>query len=154
MLHMACARERSQSETDREICVEPRRESALSGIFEISKVLAAPCRLEVTLTNVVDLLQSFVQMRHGIVSLFDDDGMPDITVGAGWSEGSDERYRMRLPQKAIDQIMATDRPLVAQNVAAEPAFTAADLRCLGRPTISRSPSSVCPFASTKKSSGP
>jgi len=131
MLHMACARERSQSETDREICVEPRRESALSGIFEISKVLAAPCRLEVTLTNVVDLLQSFVQMRHGIVSLFDDDGMPDITVGAGWSEGSDERYRMRLPQKAIDQIMATDRPLVAQNVAAEPAFTAADLEVLG-----------------------
>lgn len=110
---------------------EPLRESALTGIFEISKILTAPCRLEVTLANVVGLLQSFVQMRHGIVSLFDDDGMPDITVGAGWSEGSDERYRMRLPRKAIDEIIATDRPLVAENVAAEPVFSAADREVLG-----------------------
>ncbi|MCP1909329.1 Nif-specific regulatory protein [Bradyrhizobium elkanii] len=133
MLHIASARERpaSHAETDRELSGEPLGESALTGIFEISKVLTAPCRLEVTLANVVGLLQSFVQMRHGIVSLFDDDGMPDITVGAGWSEGSDERYRMRLPRKAIDQIVVTDRPLVAENVAAESAFSAADLEVLG-----------------------
>ncbi|MGY4158174.1 Nif-specific regulatory protein [Bradyrhizobium sp. USDA 4461] len=133
MLHIASARESptSHAETERELSGEPLGESALTGIFEISKVLTAPCRLEVTLANVVGLLQSFVQTRHGIVSLFDDDGMPDITVGAGWSEGSDERYRMRLPQRAIDQIVATDRPLVAENVAAEPAFSAADLEVLG-----------------------
>ncbi|MGY4426477.1 Nif-specific regulatory protein [Bradyrhizobium sp. JR6.1] len=132
MLHIASARERSasQPETERELSIEPLRESALTGIFEISKILTAPCRLEVTLASVVDLLQSFVQMRHGIVSLFDDDGMPEITVGGGWSEGSDERYRMRLP-KAIDQIVATERPLVAENVVAEPAFSAADLEVLG-----------------------
>jgi Nif-specific regulatory protein len=133
MLHIASAREipASHPETERELSGEPLRESALTGIFEISKILTAPCRLEVTLANVVGLLQSFVQMRHGIVSLFDDDGMPDITVGAGWSEGSDDRFRMRLPRKAIDQIVATDRPLVAENVAAEPAFSAADLEVLG-----------------------
>lgn len=133
MLHIASAREipASHPETERELSGEPLRESALTGIFEISKILTAPCRLEVTLANVVGLLQSFVQMRHGIVSLFDDDGMPDITVGAGWSEGSDDRFRMRLPRKAIDQIVATDRPLVAENVAAEAAFSAADLEVLG-----------------------
>ncbi|MGY3443334.1 nif-specific transcriptional activator NifA [Bradyrhizobium sp. USDA 4473] len=133
MLHIASARESpaSHAEAERAISGEPLGESALTGIFEISKVLTAPCRLEVTLANAVGLLQSFVQMRHGIVSLFDDDGMPDITVGAGWTEGSDERYRMRLPQRAIDQIVATDRPLVAENVAAEPAFSAADLEVLG-----------------------
>ncbi|MDA9503790.1 ATPase AAA [Bradyrhizobium sp. CCBAU 11386] len=121
----------SQLEPEHKLSGEPLRESALAGIFEISKILTAPCPLEVTLANVVDLLQSFVQMRHGIVSLFDDDGMPDITVGAGWSEGSDERYRMRLPRKAIDQIVATDRPLVAEDVAAEPAFSADDREVLG-----------------------
>ncbi len=133
MLHIPSSHERpaSQPEPERKLSGEPLRESALTGIFEISKILAAPSRLEVTLANVVDLLQSFVQMRHGIVSLFDDDGMPDITVGAGWSEGSDERYRMRLPRKVIDQIVATDTPLVAENVAAEPAFSAADLEVLG-----------------------
>ncbi|WP_245471262.1 nif-specific transcriptional activator NifA [Bradyrhizobium genosp. SA-3] len=133
MLHIPSSRERpaSQPEPERKLSAEPLRESALTGIFEISKILTAPCRLEVTLANVVGLLQSFVQMRHGIVSLFDDDGMPEVTVGAGWSEGSDEHYRMRLPQKAIDQIVATDRPLVAENVAAEPAFSAADREVLG-----------------------
>ncbi|WP_243658112.1 nif-specific transcriptional activator NifA [Paraburkholderia sp. BL9I2N2] len=133
MLHIASVRERpsSKSETDNAVPIVQWYESALTGILEISKVLTAPCRLEVMLANVVDLLQSFVQMRLGIVSLFDDDGVPDITVGAGWSEGSDERYRMRLPQKAIDQIMSTDRPLVAENVVGHSGFSAADMGVLG-----------------------
>ncbi|KRR20952.1 nif-specific transcriptional activator NifA [Bradyrhizobium retamae] len=133
MLHIPSVRERpnSNSETDDAVPDAPLYESAIVGIFEISKVLTAPCRLEVTLANVVDLLQSFVQMRHGIVSLFHDDGVPDISVGAGWSEGSDERYRMRLPQKAIDEIVASDKPLVAENVAVHPAFSAADKEVLG-----------------------
>ncbi|WP_258875523.1 MULTISPECIES: nif-specific transcriptional activator NifA [unclassified Paraburkholderia] len=133
MLHIASVRERpsSKSETDHAVPIVQWYESALTGILEISKVLTAPCRLEVMLANVVDLLQSFVQMRLGIVSLFDDDGVPDITVGAGWSEGSDERYRMRLPQKAIDQIMSTDRPLVAENVVGHSGFSAADMGVLG-----------------------
>ena len=108
----------------------PLSEIALTGIFEISKILAAPTRLEVTLANVVNLLQSFLQMRHGVVSLLSDDGIPDIAVGAGWSEGSDDRYRLRLPQKAIDQIVATAVPLIAENVADHPAFGPADVAAL------------------------
>ncbi len=120
-----------RAETDRPVPVVPLSEIALTGIFEISKILTAPSRLEVTLANVVNLLQSFLQMRHGVVSLLADDGIPDITVGAGWSEGSDERYRMRLPQKAIDQIVATAMPLVAENIATHPAFSAVDMDVLG-----------------------
>ncbi|MCA6107994.1 nif-specific transcriptional activator NifA [Bradyrhizobium cenepequi] len=133
MLHIPSVRERpnSNSETDDAVPNVPSHESAIIGIFEISKVLTAPCRLEVTLTNAVDLLQSFVQMRHGIVSLFHDDNVPDITVGAGWSDGSDECYRMRLPQKAIDEIVASDKPLVAENVAVHSAFSAAEMEVLG-----------------------
>ncbi|MDU3046765.1 GAF domain-containing protein, partial [Bradyrhizobium sp.] len=109
----------------------PLSEIALTGIFEISKILAAPTRLEITLANVVNLLQSFMQMRHGVVSLLADDGIPDLAVGAGWSEGSDQRYRERLPQKAIDQIVATAVPLIAENVADHPAFSPADAVTLG-----------------------
>ncbi len=116
---------------DQPVPVVPLSEIALTGIFEISKILTSPSRLEVTLANVVNLLQSFLQMRHGVVALLADDGIPDITVGAGWSEGSDERYRMRLPQRAIDQIVATAMPLVAENVAVHPAFSAADMDALG-----------------------
>ncbi|TCG06348.1 nif-specific transcriptional activator NifA [Paraburkholderia steynii] len=133
MLHIASVRERpsSKSETDHAVPIVQWHESVLTGIFEISKVLTAPYRLEVTMANVIELLQSVVQMRLGIVSLFDDDGVPDITVGADWIEGSDEHYRMRLPQKVIDQIMATDRPLVAENIAVHSGFSAADMDVLG-----------------------
>ncbi len=80
---------------------------ALTGIYEISKILTAPNRLETTLSSVVNLLSSFMQMRHGVISLLEYDGIPDITVGAGWNEGTDARYRARLPEKAIGQVIAT-----------------------------------------------
>ncbi|WP_426441348.1 nif-specific transcriptional activator NifA [Bradyrhizobium genosp. P] len=133
MLNIASVREGSQSvsETDHAVPIVPLHESALTGVFEIAKVLTSLCRLEVTLANVVDLLQSFVQTRHGIISLFDNDGLPDVTVGAGWTEGSDERYRMCLPQNAIDQIVATDMPLVTDDIAVHSAFSDADRDVLG-----------------------
>ncbi|SFI17404.1 nif-specific transcriptional activator NifA [Bradyrhizobium sp. cf659] len=117
--------------------IVPLNEIALTGIFEISKILTAPTRLETTLANVVNLLQSFLQMRHGVVALLSDDGVPDLAVGAGWSEGSDERYRGRLPQKAVDQIVATAMPLVAENIATHPAFSPADVETLGASETTR-----------------
>ncbi|WP_082885051.1 nif-specific transcriptional activator NifA [Bradyrhizobium stylosanthis] len=111
--------------------VLPVNEIALRGVFEISNMLASPSRLEVALANVIDLLQSSLQMRHGVVSLLADDDEPEIAVGAGWSEGSDERYRMRLPLMAIEEIVTTGMPFVAEDIAKHPAFTAADLDVLG-----------------------
>ncbi|ABS65341.1 transcriptional regulator, NifA, Fis Family [Xanthobacter versatilis] len=104
---------------------------ALTGIYEISKILTAPNRLETTLSSVVSLLSSFMQMRHGVISLLEDDGIPNITVGAGWNEGTDARYRARLPEKAIGQVIATAVPLIAENVASHPAFAPADVAALG-----------------------
>jgi Nif-specific regulatory protein len=101
----------------------PLSEIALTGIYEISKILNAPNRLETTLANVLNVLSSFLQMRHGIISLLADDDVPDITVGIGWNEGTDERYRARLPETAIGQIVATAVPLVAEDVATHPLFT-------------------------------
>jgi Nif-specific regulatory protein len=108
----------------------PLSEIALTGIYEISKILNAPNRLETTLANVLNVLSSFLQMRHGIISLLADDDVPDITVGIGWNEGTDERYRARLPETAIGQIVATAVPLVAEDVATHPLF-ATDASALG-----------------------
>jgi Nif-specific regulatory protein len=109
----------------------PLSEIALTGIYEISKILTAPNRLESTLSNVLNLLSSFLQMRHGVISLLADDDIPDIVVGAGWSEGTDERYRACSPEKAIGQIVATAVPLVVENVASHPLFDPADAQALG-----------------------
>lgn len=108
----------------------PMSEIALTGIYELSKILNSPARLEITLSNVLNVMSSFMQMRHGVISLLADDGIPDITVGAGWNEGTDSRYRARLPEKAIGQIVATAVPLVAENVGTHPLFTAADVAAL------------------------
>ncbi|MGO8913869.1 MAG: GAF domain-containing protein, partial [Bradyrhizobium sp.] len=108
----------------------PLSEIALTGIYEISKILNAPNRLETTLSNVLNVLSSFLQMRHGVISLLADDDVPDVTVGIGWNEGTDERYRARLPETAIRQIIATAVPLVAEDVATHPLFTT-DATALG-----------------------
>jgi Nif-specific regulatory protein len=108
----------------------PLSEIALTGIYEISKILNAPNRLETTLSNVLNVLSSFLQMRHGVISLLADDDIPDITVGIGWHEGADERYRARLPETAIGQIVATAVPLVVEDVATHPLF-ATDATSLG-----------------------
>jgi Nif-specific regulatory protein len=108
----------------------PLSEIALTGIYEISKILNAPNRLETTLSNVLNVLSSFLQMRHGVISLLADHDVPDITVGIGWNQGTDERYRARLPEMAIGQIIATAVPLVVEDVATHPLF-ATDAASLG-----------------------
>ena len=40
----------------------------------------------------LNVLSSFLQMRHGVISLLRDDDVPDITVGVGWNEGTDEQF--------------------------------------------------------------
>ncbi|MER8646149.1 nif-specific transcriptional activator NifA [Mesorhizobium sp. M1252] len=106
-------------------------ERALTGIFEISKVLADAARLELKLAKVVDLLHSFVQMRHGIIALCDAEGGLDITVATGCGTNGNEPSRSRLPRNAIDQIVTTDTPLLAEDIAMHPTFTAADIEVLG-----------------------
>ncbi|ESZ55987.1 nif-specific transcriptional activator NifA [Mesorhizobium sp. L103C131B0] len=106
-------------------------ERALTGIFEISKVLADAARLELKLAKVVDLLHSFVQMRHGIIALCDAEGGLDITVASGCGTNGNEPSRSRLPRNAIDQIVTTDTPLVADDIVMHPTFTAADIEVLG-----------------------
>ena len=51
-----------------------RADVALRGIYEISKVLSAPGRLDEVLSQVLDLLASFVDTRRATVALIDEKG--------------------------------------------------------------------------------
>ena len=102
-------------------------ETALVGIYEISKLLASPDRLERTLAGVLVLLSSFLDMRHGLIALLDGQGAPAIVVGSGWCETNAKKYFERLPERVVGQIVATKMPLVIENVSASPLFEGAKL---------------------------
>ncbi len=102
-------------------------ESALVGIYEVSKLLASPHRLERTLAGVLALLSSFLDMRHGLFALLDKQGEPEIVVGSGWSEGNAKKFFEHLPERAVGQIFVTKMPLVIENVRTLALFEGCDL---------------------------
>lgn len=132
MLDSVSLREKpnSTSDADPSASILPSQEKSLSTIFEIAHTLTGLCRLETKLASVIERLPSLVQMRRGIVCLFDHDGVPEIIVDNGRSEGRDTRCAGRLPQGAIDQIVATRRPLIVENVALHSIFSSSDVEML------------------------
>ena len=95
---------------------------ALSGIYEISKILTSPARVEVTLSNVITLLSSFLDMRHGLIALINEEGGPEVVVGSGWNEQTSTRYFEHLPERAVGQIVVTMVPVVVRDMADDPLF--------------------------------
>lgn len=115
-----------------------RAEMALYGIYEISKLLAMPARLEVNLAGVLSLLSSFLDMRNGLIALLDEAGTPEIVVGSGWSDATAKRYFARLPERAIGRIVVTQTALVVENVAYDPLFSEVDFSSWGPRGVSYS----------------
>lgn len=120
----------STSDADPSASILPSQEKSLSTIFEIAHTLTGLSRLEAKLASVIERLPSLVQMRRGIVCLFEHDGLPEIIVDDGRSEGRDARCGGRLPQGAIDQIVATGRPLIVENVALHSIFSFSEVEMM------------------------
>src|SRR6516165_2169030 len=100
-----------------------RAEIALHGVYEVSKVLASPARLETTLSNVLGVLSSFMDMHHGIIALLNAEGLPDVAVGTDWSEDTAKHHFARLPERAVGQIVTTKMPVVIENIKESPLFS-------------------------------
>jgi Nif-specific regulatory protein len=107
---------------------------ALYGVYEISKLLTAPGKLEVTLARVLQLLASFLDMRHGLIAVLSEEGTPEILVGAGWSDATARRYYEQLPERTIGQVIVTELPLVVKDVADDPLFESWDFAEWGPPS--------------------
>ena len=96
--------------------------SALIGIYEISKLLTRPARLEMALSGVINLLASFLDMNNGIIALLDEEDRTSTVVGAGWSEVTAREHFERLPEQAVGQIVVSGMPLIVRDIAASPLF--------------------------------
>ena len=95
---------------------------ALYGIYEISKLLNEPAPLEATLAGVLQVLSSFLDVRHALFALLGETGNPEVVVGSGCSEDGAKRYFERIPERAIGCIVATGMPLVVADIRDEPLF--------------------------------
>jgi len=114
----------SESST-RASAIEPasvRTHAALMGIYEISKMLTRPARLETALSGVVNLLNSFMDMSGGLIALLDEEDRTTTVVGAGWNEAEAKEHFERLPEQAVGQIVVSGMPLVVRDVAQSPLF--------------------------------
>ncbi|MGO9438528.1 MAG: nif-specific transcriptional activator NifA [Terracidiphilus sp.] len=100
-----------------------RAQSALIGIYEISKILTRPARIEIALSHVINLLSSFLDMSNGLIALLDEEDQTSMVVGAGWSEATAKEHFERLPEQAVGQIVVSGAPLVVRDVAESPLFT-------------------------------
>jgi len=119
---------RASKETESSVrheAIEPasaRTHAALMGIYEISKMLTRPARLETALSGVVNLLHSFMDMSGGLIALLDEEDRTTTVVGAGWNEAEAREHFERLPEQAVGQIVVSGMPLVVRDVARSPLF--------------------------------
>ncbi|RWN50902.1 nif-specific transcriptional activator NifA [Mesorhizobium sp.] len=94
------------------------------GIYEISKALTAPARLEITLANVANILPSFVQMRHGAIVVLDAEGDPEIAASAGDADTARSGTHPIVPRAVIEHIVATGTKLMIPDVSTSELFQA------------------------------
>jgi Nif-specific regulatory protein len=102
-------------------------ETALAGVYEISKFIASPMRLEATLNGVLELLSSYSEMDHALIAVLTPEGDPDLVAGAGWTRIQAEQIFTHLPERVIGQLVVTKTPIVIADVRADPLFVGASL---------------------------
>jgi Nif-specific regulatory protein len=106
----------------------PRADIALMTVYELSKLLTTPDQVELTLSRVMALLASFLDMRHGLVALMDHDGSVEEVIGAGWTEASAETYLSQAPEHALASVVEKKAPFVVESMRSHPLFAASELR--------------------------
>ncbi len=109
------------------------KDVALTGVYEISKILTTPQSLDRCLGGVIAVLSSFMQMRRGYILVLDEAGEPEMTAAMGDNEARPARTKSLVPQAVIDQVVATGVPLVIENISAHQLFTSSAYLRLATP---------------------
>jgi len=99
-----------------------RAHSALLGIYEISRILTRPARLEEALGAVMSRLSSYVDLHDGLIALLDEKDDPTLVVGSGWGTGSPLAQFNRIPEQVIGQTLASHLPLKVRDIASSSLF--------------------------------
>jgi len=99
-----------------------RAHSALLGIYEISRILTRPARLEEALSAVMSTLSSFLDLQDGLIALLNENDEPTLVVGSGWGSGSAREQFESIPEEVIGQTLVSTMPLKVRDLASNPLF--------------------------------
>lgn len=97
----------------------------LIGIYEISKVLGSTLDLEKALHDVLNILSSYLHMRHGTVVLQQPDtDKLEIAAVAGMSLRLARAGELHYPLDAVGKVVQTGIPMLVPDAAEEPLLAA------------------------------
>jgi Nif-specific regulatory protein len=99
----------------------------LSGVYEVSKLLAAPIGLEQMLAGVIAMLSSYLDMRCGLIALVEPEGALDLAVGLDRTAIEAEDLFAALPERFIGQILTANRATTARDLRSAPGLGEAEI---------------------------
>jgi Nif-specific regulatory protein len=93
----------------------------LIGIYEISKVLGSTLDLEKALHDVLNILSSYLRMRHGAVVLVKPEtDKLEIAAVAGMSLKLARSGELHYPMDAVAKVVQTGIPMLVPDASDEP----------------------------------
>ncbi len=95
---------------------------SLITLYEVSKILSSSLDLEKTFHDVLNLLSSYLQMRHGLVALREGQDEVRVAAASGLSREGIKRGDSRFPVDVLKRVVSTSMPLVVGNAGSEPQF--------------------------------
>jgi len=95
-------------------------EAHLIGIYEIGKVLGASFDLDKALHDVLNILSSYLTMRHGVIMLTDADDNPVMAAVTGMSLEAARGGGIHYPVAAIRPVIEGAMPMVVPGALADP----------------------------------
>ena len=95
-------------------------EAQLIGIYEIGKVLGSTFDLDRALHDVLNILSSYLEMRHGVVTLDDGNGDQLLAAVTGMSLREARQGGIRYPLSAIRPVLEGAMPMVVPSAVGDP----------------------------------
>ncbi len=100
-----------------------RHLNELGTLYKISRILAAGTPQSQTLTDVLNTLDSELEMNRGAVTLLAPDGKEIIIEAVhNFSEEQRRKIRYRLGEGVTGRVMQTGKPMIVPKVSEEPLF--------------------------------
>jgi len=100
--------------------IKSRESLFLVSMYEISKILTSSVDLQAQLRAVLNLLESYIEMRRGIVAITDGEGSLNVLAAAGLSSSAVNDGAADMPAEIAARIVAGQSPFVTENVADDP----------------------------------